>query len=216
MVKVTKLDGTPVKINAFAFGDYDDKAILSRKFFSDLNLPTDMTDAEILKSLNISTPELAEKATAILLKMRETVKKYSERLQNHARKLEDLGKKIAFRIVEDGENKKLRKTFKAANFLSKFYSRVSTNDIKGLYYEIQEKLYMCDAVIGSRYRKILAQRLKQARKEMKITQVELAEKIGMTQGGYTSYEQARSEPPLATLVKLSKVLNKSTDWLLGA
>ena len=64
-------------------------------------------------------------------------------------------------------------------------------------------------------RLVFAQRLKQALKEMKITQVELAEKIGMTQGGYTSYEQARREPPIKVLVQLADKLNVSLDWLCG-
>ena len=213
MVKVEYPDGKPATVGAFALYDFDEERILSRKFFSKLNLPTN-TDAEILQSFDISDVDGAEKTTKILLKMREMTKKYFERLQNHAKKLGNISQKVAYSIVENGENEELRKKFRSAKFLSAGYLGLS-NDVKKLYYEIQEKMYMCDAVIGSRYRKILAQRLKQARKEMKITQVELAEKIGMTQGGYTSYEQARREPPLATLIKLSKALNKSIDWLLS-
>ena len=214
MVKVEYPDGIPATVRAFALGDFDEKRILSRKFFSKLNLPTNQTDKEILQSFDISNVDGAEKATKILLKMREMTKKYFERLQNHAKKLGNISQKVAYLIVENGENTELRNLFRSAKLLSETYLGLS-NDVKNLYYEIQEKMYMCDVVIGSRYRKILAQRLKQARKEMKITQVELAEKIGMTQGGYTSYEQARGEPSLKTLVKLAQNLNKSVDWLLG-
>jgi len=64
-------------------------------------------------------------------------------------------------------------------------------------------------------RPIFAQRLRQARKEKKMTQAELAEKIGMTQGGYTSYEIARREPSIKGLVNLADALNVSLDWLCG-
>ena len=149
MVKVEYPDGTPATVGAFALYDFDEDRILSRKFFSKLNLPTDKTDKEILLSFDISDVDGAEKTTKILLKVREMTKKYFERLQNHAKKLGNISQKVAYSIVENGENEELRKKFRSAKFLSALYLGLS-NDVKKLYYEIQEKMYMCDAVIGSR------------------------------------------------------------------
>ena len=95
-------------------------------------------------------------------------------------------------------------------------SEISTlnNRLSDLKNQVKEKKF---AAIERKYpqRLVFAQRLKQARKEMKITQVELAERIGMTQSSYTNYEQARIEPSLTTLLKLSRTLHKSIDWLCG-
>ena len=64
-------------------------------------------------------------------------------------------------------------------------------------------------------RKVFASRLKSARQAKNITQQELAQKICMTQNSYSSYEIGRAEPPLTTLIRLARVLNCTTDWLLG-
>lgn len=37
----------------YALYDFDERRILQRKFFSDLNLPPNMTDAEILRSFDV-------------------------------------------------------------------------------------------------------------------------------------------------------------------
>ena len=64
-------------------------------------------------------------------------------------------------------------------------------------------------------REVFASRLKSARQVKNITQQELAQKIGMTQNSYSSYEIGRAEPPLTTLIRLARELNCTTDWLLG-
>lgn len=63
-------------------------------------------------------------------------------------------------------------------------------------------------------REIFAKRLLKARKTAGYTQAQLAEKIGMTQGGYTAYERCRREPKLATIVKLAEVLDRPISWFL--
>lgn len=65
------------------------------------------------------------------------------------------------------------------------------------------------------HRATFASRLRAARKAAKLTQAGLAEKIGMTQGGYTQYENMKREPSLQTLFRLSRILKRPTDWLLG-
>lgn len=60
-----------------------------------------------------------------------------------------------------------------------------------------------------------SKRLKEARRAANLTQAQVATKIGMQRGGYAQYEIMGREPSLKTLVQLSKILNRSTDWLLG-
>ena len=76
-------------------------------------------------------------------------------------------------------------------------------------------IYNLDQYQRGYYTKIFATRLREARKAAGVTQAELARKIGMTQGGYTQYENAGREPSLSTLAKLSRILKRPTDWLLG-
>lgn len=58
-------------------------------------------------------------------------------------------------------------------------------------------------------------KLKTARKSKKITQRELAEKIGVSKWAITSYEQSRTYPSIETLIKICEVLDTSADYLLG-
>ena len=66
-----------------------------------------------------------------------------------------------------------------------------------------------------RYKQTFAVRLREARLSAGLTQLQLAKQLGMTPNGYNPYENAKREPSLTTLVKISKILKKSTDWLLG-
>lgn len=62
---------------------------------------------------------------------------------------------------------------------------------------------------------IFSQRLRQLRKESGLTQVELAQKLNLTQQSYTRYEYGTGEPSLETLVRLAEIFEVSTDYLLG-
>lgn len=60
-----------------------------------------------------------------------------------------------------------------------------------------------------------ADRLKQARKDSKLTQVTLAALLGVTRQTVNNYESGLREPGLKLLLKIAQVLHVSTDWLLG-
>ena len=63
--------------------------------------------------------------------------------------------------------------------------------------------------------KNLAFHLKKFREKNNISQTKLAEKLQISRASLSHYEHAKSEPPLYTLVRISKLLNISTDSLLG-
>ena len=58
-------------------------------------------------------------------------------------------------------------------------------------------------------------RLKELRLEHKLTQKELAEKLGLSASCYAGYEQGYREPDLNTLTKICLLLHVSADYLLG-
>ena len=60
-----------------------------------------------------------------------------------------------------------------------------------------------------------SERLKQLLKDLNITQVALAKKIGMSQGIVNNYCTGKREPSLDVLVLICKALNESADYLLG-
>ncbi len=59
------------------------------------------------------------------------------------------------------------------------------------------------------------ERLRLIRLENNMTQKEVYEKLGLSPNGYASYEQGRTEPSIATLIKLCEVFDVSADYLLG-
>jgi transcriptional regulator with XRE-family HTH domain len=60
----------------------------------------------------------------------------------------------------------------------------------------------------------LTRNIRARRKELGITQVELAERTGFTQGAISAFERGDSVPSIATLAKLAEALETQPDALL--
>jgi len=60
-----------------------------------------------------------------------------------------------------------------------------------------------------------SERLKKLRKDAGLTQVDMAEKLGISQPAYASWERGIKKPTQENLVKLSKIFYVSVDYLLG-
>lgn len=58
-------------------------------------------------------------------------------------------------------------------------------------------------------------RLREVREDRNITQVQMASILNMSSTGYGSYERGETEPNILTLQKICKILNVSSDYLLG-
>jgi transcriptional regulator with XRE-family HTH domain len=63
--------------------------------------------------------------------------------------------------------------------------------------------------------KILAQRIKEARRLKSLVQEDLARSLGVTVGTISGYERDYREPDLKTLARLAEILGVTTDYLLG-
>lgn len=60
-----------------------------------------------------------------------------------------------------------------------------------------------------------AERLKTLRKQVKLTQAQIAEKLNISQQAYASWEQGVKKPTQDNLVKIAQILNVSVDYLVG-
>lgn len=60
-----------------------------------------------------------------------------------------------------------------------------------------------------------SERLKKLRKDAGFTQVDIASKLGISQQAYASWERGVKKPTQENLMKLSKILYVSVDYLLG-
>lgn len=59
------------------------------------------------------------------------------------------------------------------------------------------------------------ERLKELRKEYKLSQMELADYTGISQSAIAKWELNKTEPTASALITLSKFFNESVDYLLG-
>lgn len=62
---------------------------------------------------------------------------------------------------------------------------------------------------------MLPQRLRELRTEKKLTQDQMAEKLGITRPAYTAYELGKRQPDYEGLTKIARIFDVSTDYLLG-
>ena len=60
-----------------------------------------------------------------------------------------------------------------------------------------------------------SERLKNLRKQALLTQVDVAEKLGISQPAYASWERGIKKPTQENLVKIAQILNVSIDYLVG-
>ena len=60
-----------------------------------------------------------------------------------------------------------------------------------------------------------SERLKELRKKANFTQVEVAEKLGISQPAYASWERGVKKPTQDNLVRIAQILNVSVDHLVG-
>ena len=63
--------------------------------------------------------------------------------------------------------------------------------------------------------KTFNERLKDIRTDNEITQIEIAEKLNISQRAYSSYETGNRKLPIELLIEIAKIYNTSTDYLLG-
>lgn len=57
--------------------------------------------------------------------------------------------------------------------------------------------------------------IRDLREDADLTQKELAEKLGMSQTGYSKYETGENDIPTAILIKLAEIYGVSIDYMLG-
>ena len=62
---------------------------------------------------------------------------------------------------------------------------------------------------------LFCERLKELRKEKKLGQVALAEKIGVGKSVISAWELGKCEPSLSNLIAIAKFFDVSTDYLAG-
>ncbi len=59
------------------------------------------------------------------------------------------------------------------------------------------------------------ERLKELRRINNLSQMELANKTGLSQSAIAKWELGKTEPKASAIITLAKFFNESTDYILG-
>ena len=218
--------------DAFALCDFDETRILKRPFFYRIKDKRGTwlfrlygaDDEDILSSYQNKAQNFfdldnfadAQRELDNLTHILENLKAYEKKLNHHYSRLEKYFQRLNQRVCSDETLSAdvIRQKTRRINCLRERYLS-ACNATARLWKSIESFIAGLEEDYSLQYSRTFAVRLRQARKEARLTQAQLAAQIGMTQGGYTQYENAGREPSLSTLAKLSRILKRPTDWLLG-
>ena len=197
--------------NAFAFRDFDSTRILQRSFFRDFNFDSDKSDAQILESLSIVPEDSIDtwernlyviKAThERLLKFRRLINRHNETRLDKYNKMKSKSQDV-----------KITELVHPAPVMEYFSASLSVlelmNKFKQLYSEIEKKIQV-------RYRKDFGNRLRLLRKDLGLTQAKFGDLVQVSPQVFSLYERGEHDVPVHTIIRLAKVLDMSSDKILG-
>ena len=197
--------------NACAFRDFDSSRILQRPFFKNFYFDSNKSDAEILESLNNTTEDSVDSWEKNLY----AIKAIHDRLEEF-RHLIDRHNKTRLNMYNKKKSKsKKTKTPELQHFIPTIeYSSASSsvleliNKFNNLYCDIEKKLQ-------AHYRKDFANRLKQARQALGLTQKQLGALIQVSPQAFYLYENGKRDVSVPTIIRLAKVLNMDGNQILG-
>ena len=192
---------------------------MQRPFFKAFRF-ADETDEEILESMSATdfdSLELTQNKLNVAEDLALKIKSYMVHVHRQEQRLKEYVRALEYKIAVDetAEIKVLRNRHKRVEKRLKQYEDIFSVvlELLGKTLDLHSEL---EKKVKTHYRKIFAQRLKQARKDFHLTQAELATKLNLSQRSVGSYEKAENEPSIAMLVRISKELKRPIDWLVGA
>ena len=197
--------------NAFAFYDFDSTRILQRPFFRDFHFDTNKSDAQILESLNIVTEDSVdslEKKLYVIKATLERLCKFQRLINRHnENRLDKYNKRKS-----KSQDIKITELQRPAPVMEYFSASLSVlelmNKFKQLYCEIDKKIQI-------RYRKEFGTRLRRIRQDLGITQAKFGDLVQVSPQVFSLYERGEHDVPIHTVIRLAKMLDMSSDQLLG-
>lgn len=208
--------------HAFALRNYSREKILQRPFFRGMHFDADKTDTEILQELRFSDGD----SLAELEYKQETLKKLFRRLEDFSAWIDNhvdkrLGKymRVMKKKIESAKQldaELLEAKLAREEYLVFHYSLNIPDDIANLIYSVGMEEDAFEEPLEEAYSKRFGERLRKARIEAGLTRQQLGAEINLSPNGFGQYETGRREPSITSLLRLSRKLNVSVDWLIGA
>ena len=197
--------------NAFAFRDFDSARILQRPFFKDFHFDADKSDAQILESLSIVTEDSTdnwERNLYVIKATYERLFRFRRLINRHNENRLDKYNKSKSK----SQDVKITELQRPAPVMEYFSASLSVlelmNKFKQLYFEIDKKIQI-------RYRKEFGSRLRRLRQDLGLTQAKFGNLVQVSPQVFSLYERGEHDVPIHTIIRLAKVLDMSSDQILG-
>ena len=211
----------PKTKDAFAFRGYTSKRILQRPYFRQFGF-ADVSDEEILATLGVTDSdnlaELEEMNTRLndvfyrLQDLHDMIVKHANKRLNPYRRA--IAKKIAAAQMDD-ETLSLQSRHQREQGLVVEYVLGITQDISDLMIAVEKLWHDSEQKLQAAYRRRFGERLKAAREKAGLTRKELGDAINISPNGYGLYETGKRDVSTTSLIRLSRTLKVSANWLIG-
>jgi len=194
--------------NAFALRDFDEQKFLQRQ----LNA-CGLSDRALIKpDGNVDDFDDLLRTRQAYLKFCDNLFQWRQRLNRHG---DRLGKYSAIlgRLIATTDDDALKPKSARVNALSERYAAIAKTII-----DAEKKATVMRDQVDVAQRnyclKIFARRLKETRKSLRMTQRAFGEIFGLSQRGYSDYEQSLREPSTSMLKILARISNRPVGWFL--
>lgn len=199
----------PKTKDAFALRDFDEERILQRPYFRELNFAA-KTDAEILATLKAAETDsidmLEEKLQAIKAIYNKLIS-FQKFIERHCNRCDKYNRR---KIKSEGI--RITNLKRPAPVLEYIFANTSSIDLSR---EFQKAYYELEKLIQACYKQELAKRVRKLRKATGLTQAQFGDLVQVSPQGFSLYERGERELPIHTLIRMAKVLNISSDEILG-
>lgn len=190
------------KIDAFALRNFDETRILQRPYFRQFNLPN-QPDAEIIQSLQVADDDSID-----------NIEKKINHLDCVLDKLVDFHHIISRHLNKLGRYKFHKtKPTRTDDLVVKYFAvEIKCANLSAKISQLSDEL---EKAVPKIYRKVFTDNLKKYRQAAGMTQKQLADLVNVTPQSLSRYALGQLEVPLHILIRIARVLNVTTDKLLG-
>lgn len=202
----------PKTIDAFALRNFDVETFLKSRIKkcslkADCLTNLDAADYDDFDALQCKRKSYSQLAAEC--------KNFREKLIRHHNRLLSLGLKLTANVAKLDSDEVYLKIYKPKSkrgfVLSGRYTEIAQRleKAESICAEMIMKIEQCQKACIS---KVIASRLKEARKAAKMTQAELASRLGLKRIRYAAYEVSQNVPNAVMLLALSRELNRPVNF----
>ena len=223
----------PKTRDAFAFRGFNEKQILQLRFFKAwrerYKIRTDVkSDSDIVHSDSVMLDfvdgdtekeklQKAERYNQQLKELHTALATLKNLIARHVERLEKYRRAVQAKIDAADENQRqsLQSKIEREQRLATSYIFVVSFAVTDLIADVQKRWLASEQNLQSEYRRRFGERLKQAREKAGLSRKELGDAINISPGGYGLYERGARDVTPTSLIRLSRKLKVSADWLIG-